>query len=93
MTILASSGCALLILIPPPHAAENPVLPLSKEDYAVVAPSDTRSSVVTDFLTSEEFVEVIPEGITIPSGSDDGSVPLMVSMVTILGTVIFALLV
>jgi hypothetical protein len=56
--------------------------------------ASSRSAVVTSFLTSEEFTEVMPEGITIPPPATfGGSISLVVSMATVVGTALFALLV
>lgn len=82
---------------------DNPVISVPAEENLKIATS--RSSVVNSFLTSEEFTEVMPEGVTIPpaatlppatstfGGDEGGSVPLVVSMVTVLGTVLFTLFV
>lgn len=58
--------------MPPPQlyvsAVDNPVITVPEEENNRIASS--RSSIVNSFLTSEEFTEVLPEGITIASGSN-----------------------
>ncbi len=56
-----------------------------------VAIARARSTVVTSFLTSDDFDEITPEGVTIPSpASYGGGVALAVSMATVLVTLLFA---
>ena len=75
----------------------NPVITLPEDELLMLA--SAHGTVVNSFLTSSDFTEVMPEGVTVPpptpfgdDDDDDGSVPLVVSMVTVLGTVLFALM-
>ena len=58
------------------------------ESFRTSFQSGTRS--VEAFLKSEEFTEVVPAGLT--TTSDSSSIPLVVSMVTVTGTILLALL-
>lgn len=59
-----------------------------------VAIAKARSTLVTSFLTSQEFEEITPEGLTIPppASFDSGSIVFAVSMATVLMTLLVALI-
>jgi len=70
---------------------DNPVIPIPREEYEEIALS--RTIVVTNFLTSDEFQQITPEGLTIPDPApyDGGGIPTVVSMVPVLGVALFSL--
>jgi len=83
-----------------PLIDDNHVITIPQEEYEETALS--RTTVVSSFLTSDVFQEITPEGLTIPApapynrGSDPtvvtgGSIPMVVSMVTVLGVALFSL--
>ena len=69
----------------------NPVVQIPEDVNVAIARA--RSTVVTSFLTSDEFDEIKPESVTIPppAGYNRGVV-LTVSMATILVMLLFVLI-
>lgn len=67
--------------------ASNPVISVSEEENQQIA--QARSAVVTDFLTSKEFTDIVPEGLVIPSASPPS---LGISVIIVAGSSLLALL-
>ena len=60
------------------------MLQISAEEYRVSA--SRLGAPISDFLTSSEFTDVLPDNVVVPG---NGQIHLAVSMVTMLGSMAF----